>query len=53
VFDGNGNREAALHFRVSYRFADNMMILQPASGCLAAAKRCVEVHRGTVGGFTG
>lgn len=39
VNEGNGNREAARHFRVSPRFVNNMMILQRSSGSLAAARQ--------------
>lgn len=39
VNEGNSNREAARHFRVSPRFVNNMMILQRSSGSLAAAKQ--------------
>lgn len=39
VNEGNSNREAARHFRVSPRFVNNMMILQRSSGSLAAARQ--------------
>ena len=39
VNDGNSNREAARHFRVSPRFVNNMMILHRSSGSLTAAKQ--------------
>jgi len=39
VNEGNSNREAARHFRVSPRFVNNMMILQVSSGSLAAARQ--------------
>jgi transposase len=32
VEEGNSNREAARHFRVSPRFVNNMMILHRSSG---------------------
>lgn len=38
VNEGNSNREAARHFRVSPRFVNNMMILHRSSGSLAAAR---------------
>ena len=39
VKEGNSHREAARHFRVSPRFVNNMIILERASGSLAAAKQ--------------
>jgi len=39
VKEGNSHREAARHFRVSPRFVNNMIILEQASGSLAAAKQ--------------
>jgi transposase len=39
VNEGNTNREAARHFRVSPRFVNNMMILHHSSGSLAAARQ--------------
>ena len=39
VEEGNSNREAARHFRVSPRFVNNMMILHRSSGSLAAARQ--------------
>lgn len=39
VNEGNSNREAARHFRVSPRFVNNMMILHRSSGSLAAARQ--------------
>ncbi|MFK0165899.1 transposase [Rhizobium sp. NPDC090279] len=39
VGDGNSNRAAARHFRVSPRFVNNMIILQRTSGTLAAARQ--------------
>ncbi len=39
VEEGNSNREAARHFRVSPRFVNNMMILHRSSRSLAAARQ--------------
>jgi transposase len=39
VNEGNSNREAARHFRVSPRFVNNMMILHRSRGSLAAARQ--------------
>jgi len=39
VEEGNSNREAARHFRVSPRFVNNMMILRRSSGSLAPARQ--------------
>lgn len=39
VEEGNSNREAARHFRVSPRFVNNMMILHRSSGSLAPARQ--------------
>jgi transposase len=39
VEEGNSNREAARHFKVSPRFVNNMMILHRSSGSLAPAKQ--------------
>lgn len=39
VNEGNSNREAARHFRVSPRFVNNMMILHRSSGCLRPARQ--------------
>jgi transposase len=39
VNEGNSNREASRHFRVSPRFVNNMVILQQSCGSLAAAKQ--------------
>lgn len=39
VEEGNSNREAARHFRVSPRFVNNMMILQRSTGSLAPGKQ--------------
>lgn len=39
VNEGNSNRETARHFRVSPRFANNVIILHRSSGSLAAAKQ--------------
>jgi transposase len=39
VNEGNSNREASRHFRVSPRFVNNMVILQRSCGSLAAAKQ--------------
>ena len=39
VEEGNSDREAARHFRVSPRFVNNMVILKPASGALAPARQ--------------
>lgn len=39
VEEGNSNREAARHFRVSPRFVNNMMILYRSSGSLAPARQ--------------
>lgn len=42
VEEGNSNREAARHFRVSPRFVNNMMILQRSTGSLAPGSR--DIH---------
>ena len=39
VNEGNSNREAARHFRVSPRFVNNMMILHRSSGSLRPARQ--------------
>lgn len=39
VNEGNTNREAARHFRVSPRFVNNMMILHCSSGSLSPARQ--------------
>ena len=39
VDEGNSNREAARHFRVSPRFVNNMMILHRSTGSLAPARQ--------------
>jgi transposase len=39
VNDGNSNREAGRHFRVSPRFVNNMMILHRSSGSVAAGRQ--------------
>lgn len=39
VTEGNSNRAAARHFRVSPRFVNNMMILHRSRGSLAAARQ--------------